>query len=225
MYQMVEKAATSYPDDVAYEFYDRKTCYHTFLKQIDQAARAFTAAGIRRDDRVTICLPNIPHALIAFYALSRIGAVANMIHPLSAQNEITFYLTISKSKMIVTADLFCEKVARAIDKVPQEGTVIVTRMQDFLAPHMALAFTLTKGRAAMKYPRRLNCRCDGCPCAGGLKPAVEFSVAPAHTVGVGAAGNKVGILIARSVQYLADILPRATVHLTSQIVLSCAVGC
>ena len=158
MYQMVEKAATSYPDDVAYEFYDRKTCYHTFLKQIDQAARAFTAAGIRRDDRVTICLPNIPHALIAFYALSRIGAVANMIHPLSAQNEITFYLTISKSKMIVTADLFCEKVARAIDKVPQEGTVIVTRMQDFLAPHMALAFTLTKGRTAMKYPRRLNCR-------------------------------------------------------------------
>ena len=60
---------------------------------------------------MTICLPNIPQALDCFYAVNRMGAVANMVHPLSAQSEIVYYLTVAESHIIVTVDLFYEKVA------------------------------------------------------------------------------------------------------------------
>ena len=152
MYQMVARIAEKYPDYPAYEFYGRKTVYRSFLQQIDQAARAFQAAGISRGDAVTICMPNTPQALVCFYAINRISAIANMVHPQSAQNEITFYLNFSASKMILTVDLFYEKVVKALEQVDHPVTVLVARMQDELPVHLSLLYTLKKGRPLLKYP-------------------------------------------------------------------------
>ena len=68
------------------------------MQKIDAAAKAYLALGIQKGDRVTICMPNCPQAVDSFYALNRIGAVSNMIHPLSAAGEIKFYLNFSQSK-------------------------------------------------------------------------------------------------------------------------------
>lgn len=152
MFQMVERMAKQSPDAPAYEFYGRQVSYQAFVQRIERAARAFTAMGITQGDVVTICLPNIPQALDCFYALSRIGAVANMVHPLSAQNEITFYLNFSGSKAIVTADMFYEKVETALKKTDHPMTILVARMQDELSPVMAAAFTLKEGRKYLRFP-------------------------------------------------------------------------
>lgn len=152
MFQMIERIKNQYPKAIAYEFYGVKTTYKQFVDKIETAARAFRSMGISAGDRVTICLPNIPQALDCFYALNRIGAVANMIHPLSARDEITFYLKISKSKIILTADMFYEKVESALLGVPQKVTVLVARMQDELSPVMKIGYIATEGRKYLKYP-------------------------------------------------------------------------
>ena len=152
LFQMVERSAQKFPSYPAYEFFGKKTTYSDFIKKIEQAARALTAMGIRRDDRVTICMPNTPQALICFYAISRIGAVANMVHPQSAQTEITFYLDVSHSRMILTLDMFYETVRKAADQAKDMVTVITTRMQDELPPHLAAAYTLKTGKDFLKYP-------------------------------------------------------------------------
>ena len=152
MFQMVERMAKQAPEAPAYEFYGRQVSYQAFVQRIERAARAFTAMGIGKGDVVTICLPNIPQALDCFYALSRIGAVANMVHPLSAQNEITFYLNFSGSKAILTADMFYEKVETALTKVDHPVTVLVARMQDELSPLMAAAYTVKEGRKYLRFP-------------------------------------------------------------------------
>ena len=152
MFEMIGQNAVDFPDAIAYEFYNKKTTYRDFVSHISRAARAFTAAGIHRDDVVTICLPNIPQALVCFYALDRIGAVANMVHPLSAQFEISFYLNISKSRMILTADMFCEKVEQALRDVKQPVTILVCRIQDELPFPLNLGYTATTGRPHLKYP-------------------------------------------------------------------------
>jgi long-chain acyl-CoA synthetase len=59
-------------------------------------------------------MPNIPQSLDCFYALNRIGAVANMIHPQSALEEVIYYLNFSKSKAIVVPDMFYEKIIEAL---------------------------------------------------------------------------------------------------------------
>ena len=83
MFRLIEKTARSIPDSIAYEFMGKETTYAQFLARIDRAARALYALGIRKGDRVTICMPNTPQAVDCFYALNRLGAVSNMIHPLS----------------------------------------------------------------------------------------------------------------------------------------------
>lgn len=152
MFQMVERVAQRSPDAPAYEFYGRQVSYSAFVQRIQRAARAFTAMGIGKGDVVTICLPNIPQALDCFYALSRIGAVANMVHPLSAQNEISFYLNFSGSKVILTVDMFYEKVENALKKADHPVTVLVARMQDELSPLMAVAYTAKEGRKYLRFP-------------------------------------------------------------------------
>ena len=152
MFQMIERITEQYPKAPAYEFYGKKTSYQAFLARILRTAKALWAAGIRQGDAVTICLPNIPQVLDCFYALDRIGAIANMVHPLSAQNEISFYLNVSKSKMILTADLFYEKVEAALENTDHPVTVLVARIQDELNPALRAAYTLKKGKEYLKFP-------------------------------------------------------------------------
>ncbi|MBR5773363.1 MAG: AMP-binding protein, partial [Clostridia bacterium] len=91
MVELVERAAKRYPDYIAYDFMGNKTKYKDMVEKIHLCARAFKAMGIKEDDRVTICLPNVPQAVVCFYALNMIGAIANMIHPLSSEGEIEFF--------------------------------------------------------------------------------------------------------------------------------------
>lgn len=156
MYQMIEKSCLTHPEEIAYEFYGKKTKYKDFLRRIERCAKAFIAAGIKPGDSVTLCLPNIPQTLECFYAISRIGAVANMVHPLSAQKEITYYLNVSQSKMIVTVDLFFKNVSKAIEEADHPVTAVVTRMQEELPIALAAVYILKKGREVLKYPDTEN---------------------------------------------------------------------
>ena len=145
MYQLLSETAQQYPNSIAYTFQGKKTSYTQFMARIDAAARGLTAMGIGKGDRVTICMPNSPQALDCFYALNRIGAIANMIHPLSAAQEIAFYLNFSKSKAILTLDQFYNKVASIMPQVEQKCTIFVAKIADELPFPLNLLYPLTKG--------------------------------------------------------------------------------
>ena len=153
MFQMVQRMAEQYPEEPAYEFYGRKVSYRAFLERIERAARAFVAAGIGPGDAVTICMPNTPQALDCFYAINRIGAVANMVHPLSARSEISYYLNLSGSRMMLTVDLFYEKAVEALAEVDHPVTILTARMQEELPPHLAALYLLKKGKDYLRFPR------------------------------------------------------------------------
>ena len=152
MFQMLERIAAQYPKEPAYEFYGRKTSYREFIQRIERAARSFLAMGIGNGDVVTICMPNVPQTLDCFYALNRIGAVANMVHPLSARGEIAFYLNVSESKAILTLDMFYEKVEQAIIEAKLPVTVLLARIQEELNPFLKMAYTAKKGKEYLKFP-------------------------------------------------------------------------
>ena len=156
MYQMVENCAKINPKDNALEFYGKLISYGELIRRIERCAKAFKALGVQKGDAVTLCMPNIPQTVECFYALNRIGAVANMIHPQSAQNEITYYLDLSESKAIVTVDLFCETVQNAIDNADHPVKEIVCRMQDELPFFLSVAYFIKKGKDYLQYPNTDN---------------------------------------------------------------------
>ena len=109
MYDKIAQIAVNYPDYIAYDFMGDKVKYKDFIKKVDECARALAAIGVKEGERVTICMPNAPQAVIMFYAINKVGAIANMVHPLSSEKEIEFYLKESASVVCITLDQFYGK--------------------------------------------------------------------------------------------------------------------
>ena len=150
MYQMVSETAKRYPDKNAYIFMGKATTYATFAKRIEAAAKGLVKMGIGKGDRVTICMANTPQAVDCFYALNRIGAIPNMIHPLSAAKEIAFYLNFSKSKAILTLDQFYYKVASVLPELENPCRILIAKVVDELPFPLSALYPLTKGARAIK---------------------------------------------------------------------------
>ena len=102
----VEEMVRQYPNYTAYEFMGKTTTYAEMWQKINACAKSLKAIGIREGDKVTICMPNAPQTLCMFYAVNMVGAIANMVHPLSAESEISFYLRDSNSVAAITLDQF-----------------------------------------------------------------------------------------------------------------------
>lgn len=145
MWNAVEEIAKKYPDYIAFDFMGKKTKYKAFEAQVHQCAKALKQLGIKENDRITICMPNCPQAVIMLYAVNLVGAVANMVHPLSSENEIEFYINVSKSVLAITLDQFYPKFA-AIRKRVNLKHLLIARIQDALPLPLSIGFALTQGR-------------------------------------------------------------------------------
>ena len=110
MYEVLKEAVLKYESRPIINYFGKRITYREFSNNVDKAALAFRSQGVRRGDIVTICMPNTPEAMISFYALNKIGAICNMIHPLSGEVEIKEYLLSTNSVMLVMIDLCYEKV-------------------------------------------------------------------------------------------------------------------
>lgn len=151
MFEFVKETAEKYPDYIAYDFFGKSTTYRQFMYLIHRTARALAAVGIKENERVTICMPNAPQAIVTFYALNLIGAIANMIHPLSSPGEITFYLEESRSVAVLTLDQFYPKFAE-IGENRKLPLLIITSIADALSPLKRWGYKLTEGRKIAKVP-------------------------------------------------------------------------
>ena len=177
MFGAIAATAKRVPQAPALNFMGKYTTYEKFIEKIELAAGAFLKAGIGKDDVVTICMPNTPQAVICLYALNRIGAVANMVHPLSSGKNITFYLDYSESKMILTLDQFYTKVEKAVGEAKNDVKIIVARIQEELPLVKAVAYKYLKNRQNLRYPSKDGLVwSDFVKTGKGVKlPDIEFS--------------------------------------------------
>lgn len=151
MYDKVASISENYPDYIAYDFMGSKTRYKDFIRKVDECARALAAIGVKEGESVTICMPNAPQAVIMFYAVNKIGAIANMVHPLSGEKEIEFCLKESASVVCLTLDQFYGKFENIRNNVPLRS-LILTSIKDALNPIKKKGYYLAEGRKIKKVP-------------------------------------------------------------------------
>ena len=151
MYDKVAEISEYYPDIIAYDFMGGKTKYKDFISKVDKCARALAAIGVKPGESVTICMPNAPQAVIMFYAVNKVGAIANMVHPLSSEKEIEFCLKESGSVVCLTLDQFYEKFEHIRPNVSLR-TLILTSVKDALSPVKKKGYYLVEGRKIKKVP-------------------------------------------------------------------------
>ncbi|UBM61644.1 AMP-binding protein [Candidatus Sulfidibacterium hydrothermale] len=141
LYQLLKKSIDEHPHAVAYDFLDKTATYTELGKQIDALACQFHKAGFRRGDTMSIIMPTSPQGILAFYAVNKLGGVAAFIHPLSTEEELKHYLTLSQSRFALTLDIFYEKIAHIKNEVPLEK-LFVTHISDYMPPVKKLAYRL-----------------------------------------------------------------------------------
>lgn len=152
IYDMLVTKSQSFDKNIAINYYGKTLTYNELLHKIDQAAKAFRSQGIRRGDVVTICMPNTPEALISFYAVNKIGAIANMVHPLSGEKEIKEYLISTHSVMLIMIDICYDKVKNIIKETDVYKT-IVTSAKDSMNFLLSFGYQITQGYK-VKKPKR-----------------------------------------------------------------------
>ncbi len=152
LYEGIKRAAEMYPDYTAFTFMGKSTTYKKMLEEIQKCAKSLRTIGVRENDRVTIALPNCPQAIYCFYALNCIGAIANMVHPLSAEKELEFYINASKSVTAITLDQFYNKF-EAIRKNTKLVNIVIASIKDALSSPIKAGYMLTQGRKIQKIPK------------------------------------------------------------------------
>lgn len=125
MVDMVIQSAEKWPDNTAYVYYGHKVTYKNFVKKIEKAARALKNYGVKEGDRVTICMPNTPEGITMVYAVNMVGAVCNMVHPLSSEKELEYYIKVADSKYVLVIDAVFDKIYRLRDTASLERIIVV----------------------------------------------------------------------------------------------------
>lgn len=128
-------------DSIALNYFGNRITYGKFFDYIDKTARAFAAQGVKPGDVVTIITLSSVPSVLCLYGLNRIGAVVNYINVLASQNEIESYITDAASKLVITMDIFAEKVLNAV-KNTSIARIVVYSMAEYMPMAVKLGFKI-----------------------------------------------------------------------------------
>ena len=152
MIDALMEVSRKYPEYYAYEYFGKKVTYREFMKQIENTAKALKNYGVEKDDKVTICMPSTPEALMMVYATNLIGAICNMVHPLSSETEIENCVNESNSKFMLTLDAILEKVIN-IKKNTNLQKIIVASPDSSMPPLLHYLYKVTNYKKRVKIPK------------------------------------------------------------------------
>nr|WP_245302157.1 long-chain fatty acid--CoA ligase [Symbiobacterium terraclitae] len=129
VYQALFDKAARYPERTALIFMGKRISYRDLVGMADRFAAALQRRyAIQKGDRVGIILPNSPQNVIATVACQRIGAIPVQFNPLYVAREIAYQVRDSGCRVMITLDLFWQKVREA----GGAEAYIWTGVQDFL---------------------------------------------------------------------------------------------
>lgn len=135
VYEFALDANKDNMDNIALEYFGNKIKYADFFKKVNETEKAFRKMGIKKGDTVSFCVPTLPETFYAFYALNKIGAIANMIDPRTNVSSIKSFIKNANSKMIVFIDIAYPKMVSIINELNIENIVSLSA-SDSLPIHL-----------------------------------------------------------------------------------------
>lgn len=138
-------------NNTSLNYFGNKMTYKDLFYEIDLCDKAMIKQGIKPGDVISICMPNTPESVITFYAVSKIGAIANMIHPLSAEEEIKKSIIDTNSVMLFIVNFNYKKVLNILSDTNLYKTIIISP-RDSMPSALGLGYFLLEDRK-IKVPK------------------------------------------------------------------------
>ena len=95
----------------------RRMTFGRLFREVERVAGGLAALGVRKGDVVMLALPTIEQGIVAFYAVSRLGAVASMIHPLMARGEFERAVAEQRPKAVFLSDVNFQRLGKGLKGV------------------------------------------------------------------------------------------------------------
>ncbi|MER5888934.1 type I polyketide synthase [Streptomyces sp. NPDC001941] len=109
---VLQEHAARFPGKVAFEDDRRSVTYRELDARTRNLAGHLAHLGVRRGDRVALCLGNTVAAVEGYLAAVRAGAVGVPLNPASAQAELEHLLADSGAVLVLTDSARAERLAR-----------------------------------------------------------------------------------------------------------------
>ena len=129
--EFLTKSATKYPEKTAMHFLGKEIRYKEFHESALKFANYLLSIGIKKGDRVAIMLPNCPQNAIAYFGILYAGAIVVQTNPLYKEHELSYQMTDSGAKVIITLDILFPRILKVIKETALEN-VIITSIKDYL---------------------------------------------------------------------------------------------
>lgn len=129
MYEYICDNNRDYLDDIALVYFGRKFSYKSLIQIIDQTAAALVEVGIKRGDVVTIQSLSVPQVIFIIYALSKIGAIANLIFADANAEAVKASLAETNSHVLIALEPIFDAIKGGLSDADLKA-VIVIRIQD-----------------------------------------------------------------------------------------------
>ncbi|MFX0081683.1 MAG: AMP-binding protein [Candidatus Hodarchaeota archaeon] len=128
--ELLDEQVKKYADSNFIWFLDTWITYKKFQDYVKSLARSLDKLGIKKGDIVALHLPNCVQYIIAYYAITRIGAIASGINPTYQPIEILHQLDITKPKMLIVLDSLYGQFIKPIIADTKIETIVYTNLAD-----------------------------------------------------------------------------------------------
>lgn len=112
-------------DSAAIYFHDKKTTYNELLDQANRLGNSLLDMGIKPLDRVAIRFVNVPEAIVANFAIMKIGGIPVPMSPLWSRHEISFCCNNAEASALIVSSALLEEVRKAIPEMTGCRHIIV----------------------------------------------------------------------------------------------------
>ncbi|WP_431874960.1 long-chain-fatty-acid--CoA ligase [Amycolatopsis sacchari] len=123
---MLRESRLAAPDKVLCHFGDTSFTYAQVDEVSGRVAASLLALGLRRGDKVAVHLPNLPQFLFTYFGILKAGLVMVPLNPLLRAAEITYHLSDSDSRLLITFESFAPEAAKAASEVDVPLYVVTT---------------------------------------------------------------------------------------------------
>ena len=141
-YQGLVSNNMNYPNEVALEYFGAKITFGELIKNIDKVAKSLEEYGIKKGDFVTICSTTTPEVVYAFYAVSKLGAVANVISPFYEPEDFMNRINECESNVIIMVDKFMPKFKATLNKNKKANVVVLPMMNSSLLKYISKGYKI-----------------------------------------------------------------------------------
>ena len=144
---MLARSARRFSRRPALYFFGKTVSYRECHDLVERFATGLATLGIRKGDRVALCLPNSPQAVIAYFGILRAGGIVVACNPTYTEHELSHQLRDAGARAIVVFDQMYQKIEHLNLEL-----IIVTRITDFMTTIARYMYHHRNGHRSPEIP-------------------------------------------------------------------------